>query len=158
MRINMFDAQNLSKNNDLNKDGTSLNLQEKKRAEKLKEAENVAKEFEGIYLDMMIKSMRQTAKPEDESNAHDIFQSMLDGEYAKLMTDSQNFGIRNLLLNWMKENDPALNTNLKTLNNNNVKIPNAEDIANSKKIFAEFKNSNIVNKIALDQYKTEANK
>lgn len=158
MRINMLDSQNIINSNDLKKDSNSLTPLEKKRGEKLKEAENVAKEFEGIYLDMMIKSMRQTAKPEDESNAHDIFQSMLDGEYAKLMTESQNFGIRDLLLNWMKENDPALNLNLKTLNNANSKTTNSQDIDATKKAFADFKNSNIINKISLDQYKIEANK
>ena len=158
MRINMLYSQNIINSNDLKKDSNSLTPLEKKRGEKLKEAENVAKEFEGIYLDMMIKSMRQTAKPEDESNAHDIFQSMLDGEYAKLMTESQNFGIRDLLLNWMKENDPALNLNLKTLNNANSKTSNSQDTDATKKAFADFKNSNIINKISLDQYKIEANK
>lgn len=160
MRINLMDSAtkynaNELANNELNKNiEKPLSEFEKKRIEKLKEAENVAKEFEGIYLDMMIKSMRQTAKPEDESNAHDIFQSMLDGEYSKLMADSQNFGIRDLVLNWMKENDPMLNPNLKTLNSKSLEA----EMKTTRNTMNEIKNNNYLNKFALDQYKIELNK
>ncbi|MGY3802517.1 rod-binding protein [Pigmentibacter ruber] len=160
MRINLMDSATKYNANELPASEFNKNIEkplsefEKKRIEKLKEAENVAKEFEGIYLDMMIKSMRQTAKPEDESNAHDIFQSMLDGEYSKLMADSQNFGIRDLVLNWMKENDPMLNPNLKTLNSKSLE----NEMKTTRNTMNEIKNNNYLNKFALDQYKIELNK
>ncbi|WGL60798.1 rod-binding protein [Pigmentibacter sp. JX0631] len=158
MRINLMDSATKYNSNELSTNEISnekpLSEFEKKKIEKLKEAQNVAKEFESIYLDMMIKSMRQTAKPEDESNAHDIFQSMLDGEYSKLMADSQNFGIRDLVLNWMKENDPMLNPNLKTLNSKSLE----NEIKSTRNTINEIKNNNYLNKFALDQYKIELNK
>jgi Rod binding domain-containing protein len=107
---------------------------------------------------MMLKSMRQTAKPEDESNAHDIFQGMLDGEYTKLMADSQSFGIRDLILNWMKENDPSLNPNLKTLEDSKTDNNGKKDLLNAKKMIDSMKNDSYMSKMAIEQYKIEMNK
>ena len=121
---------------------------------KLKEAETVAKEFETIYLDMMLKSMRQTAKPENESNAHDIFQSMLDSEYSKIMAESQSFGIRDLILNWMKDNDASLNPNIKILNNQNLNKDNNE-LFESKKVIENMRPKSLFTKLALQNYKIE---
>ncbi|WP_338635649.1 rod-binding protein [Spirobacillus cienkowskii] len=121
---------------------------------KIKEAETVAKEFETIYLDMMLKSMRQTAKPENESNAHDIFQSMLDSEYSKIMAESQSFGIRDLILNWMKDNDPSLNPSLKILNSQNLNTDNNE-LFESKKVIENMKSKSLFTKLALQKYKID---
>lgn len=61
----------------------------------------VAKEFETIMVEMMIKSMRQNV-PESplfgESNAREIFQDMLDGEYARLLVNRRGFGISETLV------------------------------------------------------------
>lgn len=75
---------------------------------KREEAEKAAQEFETLFVDMMVKSMRQTAQPEEMSNAEDIYQGMLDSEYSKAMTTSNNFGIREQILNWMEQTDPSL--------------------------------------------------
>lgn len=158
MRINLIESTPLIKTLSSDSQQKNISDQEKKRLEKLAEAENVAKEFESIYLDMMIKTMRQTAKPEDESNAQNIFQGMLDGEYSKLMADSQSFGIRDLVLNWMKENDPRLNPNIKTLSTAKTSTPLLEEIDNSKNVLLELKKSNNLNKMAIEQYKLQAEK
>ena len=71
---------------------------------KAQQADTVAKEFETLYVDMMLKSMRETVKPEEESNAENIYKSMLDSEYSKNMTDAQSFGIRDMVRNWIMEN------------------------------------------------------
>ena len=165
MRINLIDnAPQIKKNEFLSSDEKINNqkndkeIKNPKALQKIKDAENVAKEFETIYLDMMLKSMRKTAKAEDESNAHDIFQSMLDGEYTKLMADSQNFGIRDLILNWMKENDPALNSNLKIMGNEKVDSSGKKDIQNAKEVIEKMKNDSFMSKMAIEQYKIEMNK
>jgi flagellar protein FlgJ len=75
---------------------------------KASEAQRVAVEFETLFLDIIMKGMRQTAKPEDQSNAQDIFTGMLDQEYAKNMTASRDFGVRGMILDWMKTADPGL--------------------------------------------------
>jgi Rod binding domain-containing protein len=67
------------------------------------QAEKVAAEFEALFLDLMLQSMRKTAAPEDESNAQSIYKSMLDSEYARNMSASSNFGIKELILNWMQK-------------------------------------------------------
>lgn len=79
-------------------------------ARKRAEAEKVAEDFETMFVDMVVKSMRQTAQPEDVSNAEDIFQGMLDSEYSKSMTSANNFGIREQILNWMEQADPSIRT------------------------------------------------
>ncbi|MEY3903125.1 MAG: hypothetical protein RL189_2431 [Pseudomonadota bacterium] len=75
---------------------------------KRQDAEKAAQEFETMFVDMMVKSMRQTAQPEEMSNAEDIYQGMLDSEYSKSMTAANNFGIREQILNWMEQADPSL--------------------------------------------------
>ncbi|NBO38158.1 hypothetical protein EBU99_06215 [bacterium] len=72
------------------------------------EAEKVAQDFETMFIDMVVKSMRQTAQPEDLSNAEDIYQGMLDSEYSKSMTATQTFGIREQILNWLEQTDPEI--------------------------------------------------
>ncbi|WP_186647612.1 rod-binding protein [Fluviispira vulneris] len=124
-----------------------------KKEQNLRDAENVSKEFETLYIDMMIKSMRQTAKPEDESNAHDIFQGMLDGEYAKIMADAQSFGIRDLILNWMKENDPELNPNIKLPNDKDGIAATKKEFNKASELMNKIKNDSYMSKLAIDQYK-----
>lgn len=83
-------------------------LPEAKAHGRLKEAQKVALDFETLFVDLMLKQMRQTAKPEDMSNAEEMFQGMLDGEYSKGMTEAQEFGIRSMILEWMKNAEPEL--------------------------------------------------
>lgn len=72
------------------------------------EAKKAAQEFEAMFAENMIKSMRQTSMPEDSSNAMDVFQGMLDSEYAKAMTSNGELGVQKLVLDWMKQTDPKL--------------------------------------------------
>ena len=76
---------------------------------KAAEADKVAREFETLFMDLVMKSMRQTARPEEQSNATEIYQGMLDSEQTKNMTNAQDFGIRSLILDWMKNVDPDIN-------------------------------------------------
>ncbi|MEN9826023.1 MAG: hypothetical protein RI953_1768 [Pseudomonadota bacterium] len=94
-----------------------LAIVDEKLLAKRQEAEKAAQEFETLFVDMMVKSMRQTAAPEDSSNAEDIYQGMLDSEYSKSMTTANNFGIREQILNWMEQADPSL----KNVNSQNSK-------------------------------------
>ncbi|MES2614157.1 MAG: rod-binding protein [Bdellovibrionota bacterium] len=115
MRITNSDATqnnlnlNLNDNNDL-ENLKRLSTQGKNKPsvvdkeKKLKEADSVAKEFETLFVDMMMKSMRETAKPEEETNAENIYKGMLDSEYSKTMTDAQSFGIREMVRQWIVDN------------------------------------------------------
>jgi Rod binding domain-containing protein len=65
-------------------------------------AEQVAADFEALFMDMMLKSMRKTAAGPDQSNAMDIYTGMLDSEYAKNMATTRNFGIKSMILDWLQ--------------------------------------------------------
>lgn len=55
-----------------------------------------AKEFEGVFNDIVMKSMRSTVQKSDlfgDSEKVDFFQSMLDSEYSKLSTSKQSSGL-----------------------------------------------------------------
>lgn len=72
------------------------------------EAEKVAQDFETMFVELMVKSMRQTAQREDLSNAEDVYQGMLDSEYSKGMAASRSFGIKEQVLSWLEQTDPQL--------------------------------------------------
>ena len=72
------------------------------------EAEQAATDFETMFTDLMLKSMRQTAQPEEASNAHEIYQGMLDQEYSKTMASRGDLGIRDMILQWMEQAEPSL--------------------------------------------------
>lgn len=53
-------------------------------------------EFESIFLEIVLKSMRETvdkSKLTDGGNGEQIFQSMLDSEYAKNLSSQRTSGI-----------------------------------------------------------------
>ncbi len=62
-----------------------------------------ARAFESMLVKTMLDSMRRTVQKSDlfgdsESNSRNIYQSMLDGEYAKMMSEQQGFGLADLIL------------------------------------------------------------
>jgi Rod binding domain-containing protein len=71
--------------------------------------EQVAEDFEALFFDMMLQSMRKTAVSEDQSNAMGIYTGMLDSEYSKSIASSSSFGIKKLILDWLRrhERNPA---------------------------------------------------
>ncbi len=56
----------------------------------------VANEFESLFLNLVLKSMRDTVPKNelmDGGNAEDIYKSMLDDEYSKMMAEQRSTGI-----------------------------------------------------------------
>lgn len=138
------DGLNIADTNSLNSglqqtNGAAGKRKVDEKSFKTQQAEQVAQDFETMFLDLILKTMRETAKPEDATNAQEIYQGMLDGEYAKNMTGSKNFGVRDLVLNWMKNNDPDL------------KIVNSE----AQKTLQELEKSKTAMKFAADQYRMQ---
>lgn len=59
-----------------------------------------AQEFEALFTQIMLKSMRDSVHSGglvDGGNGEDIFRSMLDTEYAKSMANTGQFGIASLV-------------------------------------------------------------
>jgi Rod binding domain-containing protein len=112
--------------------------QNPEKLKKLQDAEKVATEFETLFMDLVLKGMRQTAKPENQDNATEIYTSMLDSERTKTMTESQEFGIRSLIMDWLKSNDPEFASmandlsNLKSSQNAAFAAYKSADIKSSK--------------------------
>lgn len=66
---------------------------DKRERAKIKES---AREFEAIFLETMLKSMRQSIEKSgliDGGNAERMYESMLDSEYAKQMASQNMTGI-----------------------------------------------------------------
>jgi flagellar protein FlgJ len=56
----------------------------------------VAKEFESLFIGMMLKSMRETIgkdKITDGGHGEEIYRSMLDQEYSKALTERGGIGL-----------------------------------------------------------------
>jgi flagellar protein FlgJ len=65
--------------------------------------EQVARDFEGIFIKQMLDSMRSTLNPEnrlvDTGMAGEIYDDMLYDEYAQIMTKSGGFGLAEMIVN-----------------------------------------------------------
>jgi murein DD-endopeptidase MepM/ murein hydrolase activator NlpD len=71
-------------------------------ADKLREQST---QFEAMILNMMLSSMRKTVEESDlfggkDSPGRDIYTSMLDSEYARIMSENSKMGIGNMMLDY----------------------------------------------------------
>ena len=72
----------------------------------------VSEQFESIFLNLMLKSMRDTVHSSglmDGGNAEDIYRSMLDGEYAQQMAHQRQSGIANSIEKFILDSLPKEN-------------------------------------------------
>jgi flagellar protein FlgJ len=63
-------------------------------------AKKVAKEFEALFVGMMLKSMRETVGKEKLTNGghgEEVYRSMLDQEYARSLTEHGGVGLTAML-------------------------------------------------------------
>lgn len=60
----------------------------------------LAKDFEAVFLEQMLRTMRSSVQKSglvDGGNAEEIYRSMLDGEYAKLMAGQGTSGLSQMI-------------------------------------------------------------
>ena len=89
------DRQKLLNSNSI-QNGKVSNESETKKSE----IKKLAKDFESIFIDVVLKSMRETVQKSgfiDGGNAEDMYQSMLDSEYSKLMSQNDGTGLGAML-------------------------------------------------------------
>lgn len=70
------------------------------------EIKQVADEFESLFLNLVLKSMRNTVQKSgfvDGGNAEDIYRQMLDDEYSKMMATQRSTGIANQIESFLLE-------------------------------------------------------
>ena len=75
-------------------------LIKKKKINTESSLDEVAQEFESLFVFQMLKSARKAKLADDilGSKAFETYQSLLDQEYSKKLAGAQNFGIAEALL------------------------------------------------------------
>jgi len=97
-------------------DGVRLEPKEKQRLEKATE------EFETLFMEQMLKSMRSTIKDEDglikKGKGEELFSEMLDKEYAKMASQGDNgLGLKDVLMDHLvKDSNPVAGATKKRAN------------------------------------------
>ncbi len=86
-----------------NSKAKNISASDQKKQAELKEATAA---FEGMFLSMMMKTMRKASESFEstlvkKSNAEDIFTEMLDNEYVDLITKSPDTGLGNSLYQYL---------------------------------------------------------
>lgn len=67
-----------------------------KMANDVKEIKKLSEQFESIFLEIVLKSMRDSVQKSDfmkSGSGEDIFRSMLDSEYAKSISQQRSTGL-----------------------------------------------------------------
>lgn len=70
------------------------------RERDLAKVKELAKDFEAVFLEQMLRTMRSSVQKSglvDGGNAEEIYRSMLDGEYAKLMAGQGTSGLSQMI-------------------------------------------------------------
>jgi len=70
------------------------------------EIKRVSEEFESLFLNLVMKSMRDTVQKSglvSGGNAEDIYASMLDQEYTKMMAAQRNTGLADSIESFLLE-------------------------------------------------------
>jgi|GEM_PF-1765295 flagellar protein FlgJ len=73
-----------------------FSLANSKTPENVAQIKKLSEDFEAIFVEIVLKSMRETVDKSqltDGGNGEQIFQSMLDSEYAKVLASQRSSGI-----------------------------------------------------------------
>ena len=74
---------------------------DKTRSEQFK---HVARQFEGLFMHQMISAMRNTVNKSGfipESTGEKIYQSMLDSEYARVISETDQMGLSKIVYDYL---------------------------------------------------------
>ena len=71
-----------------------------KKIEKEADLENVAQEFESLFVFQMLKNARQAKLADNilSNKGSETYQSLLDQEFSKIIAKGQNFGVAEALM------------------------------------------------------------
>ena len=78
----------------------NLSSMSSSKLDKSSELKDVAKEFESLFVYQMLKSSRKAKLAEGffSNQGNETYESLLDQEYAKTLSNNHNFGIADALL------------------------------------------------------------
>lgn len=94
----------------------SKNVKSDYTPEEEKELTEQAQGFEAMIINMMLQSMRNTVEQGDlfgdpKATSRTVYQSMLDNEYSKVMSQSEGIGLSDLILQHFGVSDTELKLN-----------------------------------------------
>ncbi len=81
-------------------DEAALQHVDKLKASAPEELKKVARDFESLFMDIVLKAMRQSVVKSgliDGGNAEEIYQGMLDSEYSKIMAEQGTTGLAQMI-------------------------------------------------------------
>ena len=95
---------NIGAQHNVNEITLGQNVKIKSSNKKLKELEKIANQFEAIFVNQILKQARQGKIAEGilNSNAEETFNSLIDQEYSKVLSNKSNFGIAEALVDQFK--------------------------------------------------------
>ncbi len=111
MKINNNIVNSVS-DNQVNKNKTNVSgfdkiLEQAKETGDTKQLKEACSEMESIFVNMMMKTMRNSIPEEDglfkKSEAEKMFSGMLDEEYSKKMSEAGGIGIGDMLFDQMSK-------------------------------------------------------
>lgn len=105
-------------------DQSQARIRSAENQQNVEQIKKLSEEFEAIFLEIVLKSMRSSVEKSgfiDGGNGEEIFETMLDSEYAKSLASQRSTGlaesIQEHLLGLMSESEnipnPALHIGLK---------------------------------------------
>ncbi len=113
----------------------NMSASDQKKQVELKEATAA---FEGMFLSMMMKTMRKASESFEstlvkKSNAEDIFTEMLDNEYVDLITKSPDSGLGNSLYKYLVDTTDEYSS-LREPNSKDITTNNLESVNKLKEM------------------------
>ena len=84
--------------------GLDGNISFKSSGGKLEELKNVSNQFESIFINQVLKQARQGKIADGilDSDAEKTFNTMIDQEYSKILSEKSNFGIAEAIFDQFK--------------------------------------------------------
>lgn len=89
-------------------------------ANNLEKLENAASQFESLFMDLMLQSMRKTVQKSgfmDGGHAEELYRSLLDSEYAKIMAQTNMTGLSQKIVEQLLQKGQYTGDNLKQYQN-----------------------------------------
>jgi flagellar protein FlgJ len=103
INLNQLEAQKLK---DLQNRSQNLRTKGEETDKKLRES---AEQFEAIFVQQLIKSMRSSVQKGgliSGGRAEEIFQEMLDGKYSEVISGSKSLNLADLIYRELKQRKP----------------------------------------------------
>ncbi|MBF4694525.1 rod-binding protein [Fusibacter ferrireducens] len=113
----VYQAQMTDQSNAVDTDAFKKKLEEATKSKDETEIREAAEQFESFFINMLFKEMRKTVQEGgliEKSNARANFESMLDEEMSKKITEAGGIGLTDMMVkNFMHQYEMTATTDMK---------------------------------------------